>query len=138
MTNTTIKIHGKSVRVALSRAAIGGLGLRAAPLVAEMELYFSCLVRKKVRFRSAAPDADAVCVTDGLYVRFRPVMTRHCRVNDTEGDPPLTDFPIIKTRPFIPHWLTIDYRSGQWVGEFGYNSADQPLAQWLIKFGSRP
>ena len=124
--NITIDIHGKPVRVALSSAASAELGQRGTPLTAEMELYFSCLVRKKVRFNTAAPHAEAVHVSDGLYVRFRPVMTRHCRVDDTEGEPPLTDFPIVKVRPFVPHWLLIDYRSGLWVGEFGYDLEKAP------------
>lgn len=124
----TIDIHGKPVRVALSPAAIAELGQRGTPLVAELEIYFSCLVRKKVRFHAAAPHAGAVPVSDGLYVRFRPVMTRHCRVDDTQGEPPLTDFPIVKARPFVPHWLLIDYRSGQWMGEFGYDLERAPAA----------
>ena len=35
----------------------------------------------------------------------------------------LTDFPIAKPEAYVPHWLRIDYRKGQWQGEFGYRSA---------------
>ena len=85
-----------------------------------MELYFSCLVRKKVRFRDAGAAAEGVAVGDKLRVSFRPVMTAHCGTDYEVEEPPLTDFPIIHRRPYIPQWLYIDYRAGNWVGEFGY------------------
>jgi hypothetical protein len=48
------------------------------------------------------------------------VMTRVCAMAEVEGSPPVTDFPIANPRPYVPRWLTIDYRKGQWLGEFGY------------------
>jgi hypothetical protein len=88
-----------------------------------MELYFSCLVRKQVRFHEAADNlpGESVAVNDRLRVRFRPVMTQSCHVDEIAGEaPPLTDFPVVNPAAFVPHWLRIDYRNGQWQGEFGY------------------
>ncbi len=117
---TTINIEGKDVNVETSAAADRALSGRGQPLLAEMELYFSCFVRKQVRFRDAGKFGNEVSVADGLNVRFRPVMTAECGI-DYEGDePPLADFPIVKIRPFVPRWLRIDFRRGNWVGEFGY------------------
>lgn len=114
-----IKIQGKTVAVSLTQSAEKALALRDKALVAEMELYFSCLIRKQVRFRENLED-DAVNVTERLAVRFRPVMTKVCGI-DYEGDePPLTDFPIKKPESFIPHWLKIDFKKEEWVGEFGF------------------
>lgn len=114
-----IELLDKKVVVSLSSAAIKALSLRDKPLVAEMELYFSCLIRKKVRFREGL-DTEVVHVTDKMSVRFRPVMTAVCGI-DYEGDEPaLTDFPIKKPESFIPHWLKIDFKKGQWIGEFGF------------------
>lgn len=118
--NTTIEIQGKPVRIEISRAAGRELGRRQTPLEAEMELYFSCLVRKKVRFRDAGAATEGIPVSDKLRVSFRPVMTVHCGTDYEGEEPPLTDFPIIHRRPYIPQWLYIDYRAGKWVGEFGY------------------
>lgn len=121
--NAQIKISGKSVSIELSEAAINAMKLRTAPLLAEMELYFSCLVRKKVRFYDgeSSDDKERIDVNDKLAVRFRPVMTQSCSVGDDAGEePPVTDFPIAKPSAFIPHWLRIDYCSGEWCGEFGY------------------
>ena len=122
-----IDIDGRPVQVELTEAARDALSRRTLPLVAEMELYFSCLIRKQVRFRDGHHHSEGetchALVNDRLCVQFRPVMTAACG-KDYEGDePPLTDFPIVKARAYVPHWLRIDYRNGQWQGEFGYRSA---------------
>ncbi len=122
---TTITVNGKPVEVKLSRAADAALAQRNTPLLAEMELYFSCLIRKQVRFRDHVESASAapVPVTDRLAVYFRPVMTQTCNVNDMHGEaPPVSDFEIKNPAAFVPHWLRIDYRGGEWSGEFGYCS----------------
>jgi len=114
-----IEIKGKSVSVSLSDSAVKALALRNKILVAEMELYFSCLIRKQVRFKENT-DGDLINVADQFAVRFRPVMTKACGI-DYEGDePPLEDFPIEKPEAFVPHWLKIDFKKNQWVGEFGF------------------
>ena len=120
---TDITIANKPVKLALSSAAQQALAARSSPLYAEMELYFSCLIRFKVRFYEQAPHGEGVAVTDKLVVNFRPVMTEACG-KDYEGDePPLTDFPIIKQDAFVPKWLRIDFRHGEWHGEFGLSDA---------------
>lgn len=122
--NTEIIINGKPVRVELSRSANKAMQKNTSPLLAEMELYFSCLIRKKVRFYQQADVSDAVRarVSDQLEVSFRPVMTEVCSVDSAQGDePPVTDFPIANPQAFIPHWLRIDFKKGEWCGEFGYH-----------------
>jgi len=114
-----IEIQGKAVAVTLSKAAEKALAMRDKTLIAEMELYFSCLIRKQVRFKENV-EGNLVDVTEQLAVRFRPVMTKTCGI-DYEGDePPLEDFPIEKPEAFVPHWLKIDFKKGQWIGEFGF------------------
>ena len=114
-----IEIKGKQVVVNLTKSAEKALSLRDKTLVAEMELYFSCLIRKQVRFKENL-DGDLAAVSDNLSVRFRPVMTKSCGI-DYEGDePPLEDFPIEKPEAFVPHWLNIDYKKNEWIGEFGF------------------
>ncbi|HEC20671.1 MAG TPA: hypothetical protein ENI97_15250 [Gammaproteobacteria bacterium] len=115
----SIAIHDRSLTITTSKAARHALSQRHAPLRVEMELYFSCLIRKQVRFHETLAD-EAVRVNDQLQVSFRPVMTRACG-KDYDGDePPLTDFPIVNARAYVPRWLHIDYVHGQWQGEFGY------------------
>lgn len=122
-----IEIIGKQIAVNLSDSARKALSQRSAPLVVEMELYFSCLIRKKVRFHDTERPGDEALTAQlppNLQLQFRPVMTRSCG-RDYEGDePPLTDFPIANPRPYVPHWLRIDFRNGEWLGEFGYAEQD--------------
>ncbi|WP_455216922.1 hypothetical protein [Kaarinaea lacus] len=125
--NHSIELHGKPVEVTLTENARNALSRRIKPLAVEMELYFSCLIRKQVRFSDAGNGNDArnpmeARLNDRMRIRFRPVMTQACG-KDYEGDePPLTDFPIANTKAYIPHWLTIDHKNGKWTGEFGYRS----------------
>lgn len=114
-----IKIQGKSVTINLSKAAEKALTSRDKTLVAEMELYFSCLIRKQVRFKESL-EGDLVNVTEQLAVRFRPVMTKSCGIDYEGNEPPLTDFPIKNPNSFIPHWLKIDYKKDKWIGDFGF------------------
>lgn len=114
-----ITLADKTVEIRLSSRATRALAERESPLLAEMELLFSCLIRKRVRFRELGKET-ATSVSDRLSVRFRPVMTRVCAISDLPGSPPMDDFPIANPRPYVPHWLSIDYRRGEWLGEFGY------------------
>ncbi|WP_413436931.1 hypothetical protein ACFDAU_10770 [Sulfuriferula sp. GW1] len=116
----TIEILGKSILVEWTRAAENALNELDSPLLVEMELLFSCLIRKAVRFRPGDVNPDKfVFVTPQMKVRFRPVMTKACRISDLgEGETPLTDFPIKKSSAFVPKYLFIDYQRGKWSGEF--------------------
>jgi len=116
----TIEIDGKPVHISTTKEADEVLSHRHLPLNVEMELYFSCLLCKKVRF---FPDKDSVkspvAINDKLFVSFRPVMLRECTREEAD-ERPTTDFPIVKKKPYIPKWLRIDFRFGHWFGEFGY------------------
>jgi hypothetical protein len=114
-----ITLADKSVAICLSATARRALAERKIPLLAEMELLFSCFIRKRVCFGDLKAEA-AVWASDRLAVRFRPVMTRACALADLTDSPPLEDLPIADPRPYVPRWLSIDYRRGQWLGEFGY------------------
>ncbi len=114
-----VKLAGKEVRITLTPAAQLRLST-SAPVCAEMELYFSCLIRKRVRFSEGCDETNAVAVQPGLCVRFHPVMSQRCEVSQTDGAPPLTDFPIKRPEAYVPKWLRVDYRDGGWHGEFGF------------------
>lgn len=116
----TIEILGKSVRVEWSEAAEKALNKLDMPLLVEMELLFSCLIRKSVRFRKDLSADDFAFVTPKLRVGFRPVMTKACRLSDIDGPTPLEDFPIKKPSAFVPKTLFIDFQRNQWAGEYQF------------------
>jgi hypothetical protein len=116
----TVILHGKQVAVNLTRRAEQALAKRATPLVTEMELYFSCLIRKAVRFNEHSTADEATPVNPNLYLRFRPVGSRSCGMKLSEGKPELDDFPVVNPRAYTPDWVKLDFRHGQWHGQFGY------------------
>lgn len=96
-------LEGKPFRVILTSAAQRALAARNAPLIAEMELYFSCLTRFRVRFHDGDAAASATPISALLAVRFRPVVSRRCDLHEVEGKPPLMDAPLARRAPFVPH-----------------------------------
>ncbi len=118
--SATVTIHGKPVAVDWSPAAERAIVARSQPLLVEMELYFSCLIRKRVRFPGSAETTRFVNATPHLRVSFRPVMTASCLIDAELDEPRLEEFPIVNPAAFVPRWLTIDFRKEAWTGLFGY------------------
>lgn len=125
----TVQMLGRSIVVEITRVAEKNLEQREHHLCLEMELYFSCMIRKQVNVRAAIDNGMSVFVNDKLEIGFRPVMTKTCSVSSCDGEkPPVSDFPITKAERYIPHWLKVDYKKGKWVSEFGYRNTTE-LAQ---------
>lgn len=112
-----------NLAVNLSKRAERQLQSRTQPLVVVLELYFSCLIRKRVLFpESVVENGITVQSPDSnLLISFLPVMSTVCSVNENPDGPPLSAFPIKSPEKFSPSWLKIDYKGGRWQGEFGYN-----------------
>jgi hypothetical protein len=111
-----------SLEVRLTPRAKDALAALEAPLAVELELYFSCLIRKRVNF-TAASSQDAAAsgkLSDQLSVNFRPVMTKACSLREAAGRPDLETFPIVNAAAFTPKWLELDRAHGEWRGEFGW------------------
>ena len=125
MGKETIEMLGKKITFEISDRAKRQLQGRKKPLFVEMELYFSCLLRKEIRIRETLreklDEEFSVQFSDVLHVSFRPVMTKSCSVSSCQGEkPPLSDFPIKKPRSYVPKWLKLDFKKGEWCGDFGY------------------
>lgn len=94
------------------------------PLHVEMELYFSCLIRKQVVY-PAAPHPDAHSLESGhpnLKLYFRPVMTKTCSMEESHGHPDLVPFPMQDSGKFEPKWFRLDHSNSGWLGEYGYSA----------------
>lgn len=120
----TVKINGRDVQVEWTRTAGAELAQRQQPLVVEVELYFSCLVKKFVHFHEAS-DVDTarghelVAVTPLLSVFFRPVMSAACSMDDAArlGRQPETEIDSNAVRKMAPKRIHIDHRKRAWSGE---------------------
>lgn len=125
----TIDLKGKKVRIGISADAVRAAADSPLPLVAELELYFSCLVRKQLRFRriddTEVGSNEFTRVVPGLYTTFRAVTTAHCSIAEAGDKPPVVSMPVRKPERFVPDWIRIDYRAGQWLGEYGFARRDR-------------
>ncbi len=112
--NSTIAINGRQVSVEWTKAAARELAQRTHPLVVELELYFSCLVKKFVHFHETAPLRDTVAVF------FRPVTSTACsfEVADRLGRQPEIEIDTPNVRKIAPKRVCIDYVRGVWKGQF--------------------
>ncbi len=125
MSSQIVEMLGKQIQVEISKHAERQLSNRKTPLFVEMELYFSCLLRKEIRIRETLreklDEEFSAQLSESLHISFRPVMTKSCSVSSCAGDkPPLSDFPIERPQSYIPKWLKLDFKKGKWCGDFGY------------------
>jgi hypothetical protein len=120
MNTRTLKLGSRELRLDLTTAASSQLARETNPLDIEMELYFSCLVRKRVHFRARANTdvAARAALTARVAVSFRPVIGRPGAMCDV-AEAPLDAIQLARPEAFTPKWLRLDYRDG-WRGEFGY------------------
>ncbi|MDD2700802.1 MAG: hypothetical protein PHH36_06130 [Sideroxydans sp.] len=118
--NNTIEINGRQVLVEWSKAAARELAQRSQPLVVELEIYFSCLVKKFVHFHEVQLQRETIAVSDKLAVFFRPVTSTACsfEVADRLGRQPEIELDTPNVRKFAPKRVKLDFVRGNWLGEF--------------------
>lgn len=116
-----VSFFGKEVRVSYTKAAEKQIRDLEVLWLVEMELYFSCMTRKRVNFRLIDYTKGLEKLTDNMFIQFRTVMTKNCLVSDYDGPPPVTDFHITNPAPFVPAWVKLDFKKGKWAGEYGWD-----------------
>jgi len=141
--NKILSFHGKELDILLSGAAAKQSETLSSTVVVEIQIYFSCLLGKRLAFYSresidnAYPLdkdifseilADSQTLTENIKLRFNTVMTKACSVSDHAGPPPVTDFKIANQKPYVPSWLTIDYKDGIWSGKYGWDTENKNLS----------
>ncbi|MBI4997938.1 MAG: hypothetical protein HZC22_13815 [Rhodocyclales bacterium] len=122
MASRTITINHRPVIVEWTPAATLELERRAAPLYVELELYFSCLVKKFVHFREDSRGRPAVPVGNGLHLYFRPVTSTACSFEVAErlGRQPEMDIESAALGRVAPKRVFIDHVAGKWRGSFKF------------------
>jgi hypothetical protein len=120
MKNIQAMLYGKPIQIGISSRADAELARRGAPLRVEMELYFSCLIGKTVRFDDATHGRHFEEAAPHLQIGFHAVQTQACSLDSlTTVKAPRVAFPIVRPERFVPKWLEVDFRNGQWSGIFG-------------------
>jgi len=117
-----VTLNGRTVQVEISSAAMQALALRSAPLYVELELYFSCLVKKFVHFREDARRKETVSITDKLLLYFRPVTSTACTFEVAEklGRQPEMDIDCEALHHVAPKRVRIDFSNGKWNGSYEF------------------
>jgi hypothetical protein len=116
-----VELGGQALEIGYSRNAwshihdLDGLHL-------QMELLYSCLVRKRVLTNGRASGLGQchLKMDNGMTISFRPVVTQHCDIDAYGQGQALMDMPVAEGRKIRPRWLYIDYRKGEWCGDFGF------------------
>lgn len=118
--NATILINQKPVLVEWTHSAALELAKRTQPLVVELELYFSCLVKKFVHFHEVIQEHAATAVNGKMALFFRPVTSTACtfEVADRLGRQPEIELDNPNVRKMAPRLVKIDYVRGNWQGNF--------------------
>lgn len=120
-----ITLLDKTIEIELSPRAERAVSARIAPIIAEINLVFGCLVIKRVWFREQV-DCETVSVTQGLEVCFNVVRyAKTCCIADIDNGAEAEDFPLVKDKKtYVPDNLFIDYKKRRFSGSYTYlNSA---------------
>lgn len=116
-----LMLRDNPLRVSWTARAERQLQQLNAPLLAEMQLYFSCVVKKRVLFHQTPPAAELewLGVNDQLQVAFRAVQATSCNpLEFAENFPVQQEFETLGASKMHPKSLQLDYMDGAWVGEF--------------------
>lgn len=113
-----VDMRGYPLHIETTRRAARALARRDQPLTVEMQLYFSCMVKKRVIFHEEG-EHGAERVIDNLFIVFRTVEAQSCDPIEFAANYPerrqLTSHAALKMHPSR---LSLDYRQGCWCGSF--------------------
>lgn len=120
MERATVCINNHEVLVEWTPAAGRELARRSTPLIVELELYFSCLVKKFVHFREDSRGRETVSAGEKIRLYFRPVTSTACSFEVAErlGRQPEMDIDTPATRRIAPKRVSLDHVGGAWRGSF--------------------
>lgn len=122
----TILLNQRRLDVCWSDRAEQALKTLEEPLLVELQLYFSCVVKKRVIFHSQA-HFDAVDVNANMRIAFRAVTAAACNPEVFASQyPEGKELSGEAARRMQPGRVEIDFRNHQWQGQFAYQAA--PIA----------
>ena len=88
------------------------------PVYVELQLYFSCLVKKQLLFHSHAPDKHFDQVHEKLFLRFSSVTSVACSLAEGKDGQPTLPLETETVQKMTPTTLMLDYHHGNWCGEY--------------------
>lgn len=114
----TVDFAGFPLAVRWTQRAQREFETREKSLNVEMQLYFSCLVKKRIIFHAAAPES-ALRVNEKLRIIFRPVQAASCDPEEfARNYPEKRQLDSRAAQKMRPSTLMLDFKCGEWLGEF--------------------
>jgi len=111
-------IRDKRIEVKWTQRANKALNSRSSSLIIEMQIYFSCVVKKRVLFHNES-DLETITINDKLRISSRTVQSESCDAVEFAKNFPVKDeLTSASARNMRPSLLYIDYINQQWAGEF--------------------
>lgn len=114
----TLPFRGGELTVRWTARAERALRARRTALPVEMQLYFACVLMKRVLFPEQPP-AEGLAVAGRFLVSLRTVESDRCDpVAFADKHPARRELDSAGARRMRAKELLLDYRQGQWRGEF--------------------
>lgn len=118
----TVSLNGRMLRVRWTERADTALHGLETPLAVEVQLYFSCMVKKRMLFHQT-PIPGSVSVAPNLELAFRCIASAACNPSEfAERYPEGRSLMSGPAAAIPPKRVDIDYRRGCWQGSFAYCS----------------
>lgn len=116
----SIDIRGKNMRIMYTQRAEKALLTRSRTLTAELQLYFSCVVQKRVVFHEQSDlEMETLSAKNNLEVAFHTVQSDACNpIEFAEKHPVKKELKSKGAQAMRPSLLKIDFKNGEWKGEF--------------------
>lgn len=115
---TLINLRKHDLCIEWTQRAEQALQNRTAPLITEMQLYFTCVIKKRVLFHEQF-DSDSLPVNDKLAVAFRTVESTSCDpVEFAANFPVKRELQSPAANKIHPVKLQLDFQNNDWLGEF--------------------
>ena len=114
----TVVLRGGELTVRWTARAERAVRRRKAPLPVEMQLYFACVLMKRVLFPEQPPE-DGLPVDGRFLIALSTVESDRCDpVTFAEHHPARRTLESAGATRMRARELLIDYRKGRWQGEF--------------------
>jgi len=114
----SIDIRGKKMSIMYSKRAEKALQQRSQPLIAELQLYFTCVVQKRVNFHDETK-LETIIANPQLEIAYNTVQSNACEpVEFAAKHPVKKELKSNAAKSMRPSLFKIDYKNNQWIGEF--------------------
>jgi len=116
----TVQINRRPLELRWTARAERELDMRGQALIVELQLYFSCVVQKRVLFHQRA-DFATTPVDGRLEVAFHAIASAVCDPNEFALNHPVgRDLSPGPAARMVPRIVEIDHRADRWEGQFRY------------------